>query len=235
MAKIEFPKKAKQVIIRPVPDQLIKQRPGGGGKSLSYLSGSTITDLLNEAFGYLWSWEQVEQWVQKSEPKYNPKYDKEPVPQGPVAHVKGKLTVHIPQEDGQVINIVKTGYGSKAVLGSQADQESVFKAAGTDALKKAASLFGIGLELYRDEDEQLFFDELNYEDPWTDEALEQYREQRDYIKNFMESNELSMDDMEYYFETFSDGAFASIEYIVPDNIEAFVAFLEEQLAAVAEE
>ncbi|MCY7866003.1 Rad52/Rad22 family DNA repair protein [Bacillus spizizenii] len=224
-----FSKKAKQVIIRPVPDQLIKDRPGGGGKNLSYLSGSTITDMLNEAFEYLWSWEQTEQWIQKSEPKFNANYDKEPKPQGPVAHVKGKLTAHIPQEDGSILHIIKTGYGSKAVQGTQMDQESVFKAAGTDALKKAASLFGIGLELYRDEDEQEFFDEMNYEDPWTEELLEQYKEQRDYIKSFMEDNELIMDDMEYYFETFSDGAFASIEYIVPENIEAFVAFLAKQL------
>lgn len=226
---IAFPKKAKDVIVRPIPDQLIKQRPGGGGKSLSYLSGNTVVDLLNEAFGYLWSWEQTEQWVQKSEPKFNPKYDKEPVPQGPVAHVKGRLTVHIPQEDGSILNITKTGYGSKAIMGTQMDQESIFKAAGTDALKKAASLFGIGLELYRDEDEQMFFDEINYEDPWTDEMLKKYEEERNYIKKFMEDHELTMEDMEYYFETFSEGAFSSIDYIVPDNIEAFVAFLEEQL------
>lgn len=234
--KFEFPKKAKQVIIRPVPDQLIKQRPGGGGKSLSYLSGSTITDLLNEAFGYLWSWEQLEQWIQKSEPKFNPKYDKEPIPQGPVAHVKGRLTIHIPQEDGTIFNIVKTGYGSKAVLGTQIDQESVFKAAGTDALKKAASLLGIGLELYRDEDEQMFFDELNYENPWTEELLAQYEEQRNYIRTFMEEHELTMEDMEYYFETFSEGEFSSIDFIVPDNIEEFVAFLAQQAEeAVADE
>ena len=233
---IKFPEKAKQVVIRPIPDQLIKQRPGGGGKSLSYLSGSTVIDLLNEAFGYLWSWEQTEQWVQKSEPKFNPKYDKEPVPQGPVAHVKGRLTVHLPQEDGSMINITKTGYGSKAVMGTQMDQESIFKAAGTDALKKAASLFGIGLELYRDEDEQLFFDEINYEDPWTDEMLEQYEKERMFIKNFMEEHELTMEDMEYYFEAFSDGMFNSIDFIVPDNIEAFVKFLKLQLKeAQAEE
>lgn len=233
---IEFPKKAKQVIIRPIPDQLIKQRPGGGGKSLSYLSGSTITDLLNEAFGYLWSWEQLEQWIEKSQPKFNPKYDKEPVPQGPVAHVKGRLTVHLPQEDGTVFNIVKTGYGSKAIMGTQIDQESIFKAAGTDALKKAASLFGIGLELYRDEDEQLFFDEINYEDPWTDKMLERYENEREFIKNFMEENELTMEDMEYYFEAFSEGMFNTIDFIVPDNIEAFVEFLKQQLeGAQAEE
>lgn len=226
---IKFPEKAKQVVTRPIPDQLIKQRPGGGGKTLSYLSGSTVIDLLNEAFGYLWSWEQTEQWVQKSEPKFNPKYDKEPVPQGPVAHVKGKLTVYLPQEDGSVFTIVKTGYGSKAIIGTQMDQESIFKAAGTDALKKAASLLGIGLELYRDEDEQMFFDEINYEDPWTDEMLKKYEEEREFIKNFIEEYDLSMEDMAYYIEDFSDGEIDSLDFIVPDNIEAFVEYLKEQI------
>lgn len=231
---VQFPKKAKDVVTRPIPDQLIKQRPGSGGKSLSYLSGNTVVDLLNEAFGYLWSWEQLEQWVQPSIDKFNPKYDKKPVPQGPVAHVKGKLTVYLPQKDGQVFSIVKTGYGSKAIMGSQSDQESIFKAAGTDALKKAASLLGIGLELYRDEEEQMFFEEMNYEDPWTDELLEQYQEERDYIKRFMDENGLDLEGMEYFFEDFSGGAFSTIDSIVPDNIKDFVAYLKKQLEALQE-
>lgn len=232
---VTFPKKAKEVVIRPIPDQLIKQRPGGGGKTLSYLSGNTVIDLLNEAFDYLWSWEQLEQWVQESQPKFNPKYDKEPVPQGPVAHVKGRLTVYIPQEDGTMFALSKTGYGSKAILGSQADQESIFKAAGTDALKKAASLFGIGLELYRDEDEQEFFETLNYEDPWTDELLEQYEPQRNFIKEFMERHELDIEDINDMVCNFSDDTLESIDDIVPDNIDAFIKYLQEQEKATVEE
>ena len=80
---LQFPVKAKEVIARTLPDQLIKQREGGGKKILSYVSGSTVIDLLNEAFGYLWSWDVVEQFVQESQPKFNPRYDKEPQPQGP--------------------------------------------------------------------------------------------------------------------------------------------------------
>lgn len=232
---IDFPKKAKQVIISQIPDQLIKTRPGGGNKTLSYLSGQTVIDMLNEAFNYMWSWEAEKEWVQKSQDKYNPKYDKEPVPQGPVAHVQGKLTVIIPGNNGNHMEIKKTGYGSKAILGTQIDQESVFKAAGTDALKKAASLLGIGLELYRDEEEQLYFEEMNYEDPWTDELLEEYEPERGFIKKFMEDHELNIDDIDDMVSDFSNGRLEGMDDITPDNIKAFVSYLEEQAAAAEEE
>lgn len=222
---LQFPVKAKEVIARTLPDQLIKQREGGGKKILSYVSGSTVIDLLNEAFGYLWSWDVVEQFVQESQPKFNPRYDKEPQPQGPVAHVRGNLTVPIVQEDGTVVMITKSGFGSKTVLGGQADQEHIFKAAATDALKKAASLFGIGAQLYRDEDEQAFFEAINYEDPWTDDLLVKFKPERDYIKKVMEDNKATAEDIGEIIAEWSKGALTSIQDLTPDNMADFVAFL----------
>ena len=222
---LQFPVKAKEVIARTLPDQLIKQREGGGKKILSYVSGSTVIDLLNEAFGYLWSWDVVEQFVQESQPKFNPRYDKEPQPQGPVAHVRGNLTVPIVQEDGTVVMITKSGFGSKTVLGGQADQEHIFKAAATDALKKAASLFGIGAQLYRDEDEQAFFEAINYEDPWTDELLVKFQPERDYIKKIMEENKATAEDIGEIIAEWSKGALTSIQDLTPDNMADFVSYL----------
>ena len=222
---LQFPVKAKEVIARTLPDQLIKQREGGGKKILSYVSGSTVIDLLNEAFGYLWSWDVVEQFVQESQPKFNPRYDKEPQPQGPVAHVRGNLTIPIVQEDGTVVMITKSGFGSKTVLGGQADQEHIFKAAATDALKKAASLFGIGAQLYRDEDEQAFFEAINYEDPWTDELLVKFQPERDYIKKIMEENKATAEDIGEIIAEWSKGALTSIQDLTPDNMADFVSYL----------
>ena len=222
---LQFPVKAKEVIARTLPDQLIKQREGGGKKILSYVSGSTVIDLLNEAFGYLWSWDVVEQFVQESQPKFNPRYDKEPQPQGPVAHVRGNLTVPIVQKDGTVVMITKSGFGSKTVLGGQADQEHIFKAAATDALKKAASLFGIGAQLSRDEDEQAFFEAINYEDPWTDELLAKFQPERDYIKKIMEENKATAEDIGEIIAEWSKGDLTSIQDLTPDNMADFVAYL----------
>ena len=227
---VTFPVKAKNVISRMIPDQLIKQREGGGKKLLSYISGSTVIDLLNEAFGYFWSWRVEAQWIQESQPKK--KYQStEMEPVGPTAQVRGTLTVHIPIEDGTMIEICKTGFGSKTVLGGQADQESVFKAAATDALKKASSLFGIGAQLYRDEDEQAFFDAVNYEDPWTVELLAQFKPERNYIKQVMEQNEATEEDMAEIIVEWSGGECAEIGDLTPDNIGSFVEHLKNTMGS----
>lgn len=217
-----FSKKSKDVIKRDIPDELIKQRKGGG-QTLSYISGNTAIDLLNEAFDYMWSWEVLKEWIQESLDKQT-KYDNGPVPQPPVAHVLGKLTVYA--ENGTPI--VKTGYGSKTIIGGASEQESVFKAAGTDALKKAASLIGIGLELYRDEWEQAFFYQNNNpeeEEIWTEELLEKYSKERDYIKAYLEENNADINSLITEF----DSNLSSAEDLNPDNIIQFTDFLKEQL------
>ena len=187
--RIGISKEITNTFTAPIPASLIKERAGGGNKRLKYLSGSTVTDLLNKAFGYMWNWTVKQQWIEESQPFFNqysnstdkvinPSNGKLGAwePQAPVAHVLGTLEVFVVNDQGDMISIKKDGFGSKSILGKQNDQESIFKAAGTDALKKAASLLGVGLELYRDEEEQIYFDEMNYEDPWTDEVIKKHEE-----------------------------------------------------------
>jgi hypothetical protein len=245
LSKLNFPKEIKQILIAPIPSELIQERDGGGGKKLSYISGSTVTDMLNHAFGYMWNWEVEKEWVQEGKPFFNT-YSKLPEKitnsagkqgtwdeQGSVAHVRGRLTVMFENEQGGLVQISKTGYGSKSFIGKQSEQESTFKSAGTDALKKAASLFGIGLELYRGDDEQAFFDAINYDDPWTEELKAKFASQRAFLKETMESNDIDEDGMGELVTEFSDGALVSIYDIVPENIEPFVAFLEAKIAEAA--
>ena len=158
---------AKRVVEEKLNQSWIKQRQQGGA-TLSYIGGHTVIRLLNKAFGYQWSFEIVTEEVKESLPK--PAYDgwgknKKAVmetikvlegedwvtkqvqkmePQPPVAKVLGRLTV-----PGLGI---KEQYGSKVIIGGATEQESAFKSASTDALKKCASLFGIGLELYGDDE-----------------------------------------------------------------------------------
>ena len=235
LERISIPKESKDLIVASIPAELIKQREGGGKKMLSYLSGSTITDMLNNAFGYMWSWEIKQQWIEKSQPainKYaNGTFQKDPAnwtldPQGPVAHVLGTLTVYL-KNGPALVTLHKDGYGSKSVLGKQNDQESIFKAAGTDALKKAASLLGIGLELYRDEDEQNYFVEMNYENPWTDEAKAAKKEQMDYISNYIKECQVSDEDFDnFVYETTGDTC-----SVTPDNIDLIVDTIKAGLAS----
>lgn len=221
----KFNPSAKEFISSPIPEELIKKKPGKA--NASYISGSTVIDYLNRSFDYLWSFEVVDQWITPSTAKFNPKYDKEPQPQGPVAHVKGRLTVIVQLEGAAPLHIVKEQFGSKAVIGGQMDQEHIFKSAGTDALKKCASLLGVGLELYRDENEQAFFDDMNMEDPWTDEALEKFAGERKKIQDFMAEYELDADGIAQYVDAAFEVEGWDISMITPDNIVEFVSYLEE--------
>jgi hypothetical protein len=60
--------------------------------------------------------------------------------QPPYLQIRGRLTV-----PGLG---VKEQYGTKILVGGASEQEGASKSASTDALKKCATLFGIGLELY---------------------------------------------------------------------------------------
>lgn len=110
----------------------IKQRQGKFGHILDYVEGHVVTSRLNEAFESNWSFEIV---------KY--RIIKDP---GEVL-VLGKLTAE---------GVTKMAFGSKEIDRNK-DTKAIIslgddlKAASTDALKKAASLLGVGLYLYSDQ------------------------------------------------------------------------------------
>lgn len=108
------------------PDQ-IKHRKGNFGNTLAYLEGHTVIQRLNSALDAAWSFEVVTHEVLQDE-----------------VLVLGRLVV-----DG----IVKTQFGCSTITRSKSTGELVslgddLKAATTDALKKAATLLGVGNYLY---------------------------------------------------------------------------------------
>ncbi len=115
----------KEILCRPFPPEVIRQREGQDGKMLSYLETHTVIERLNEGCD-TWSFELVQHHVYKLE-----------------VVVVGKLTA-----DG----IVKMAFGGSAITFNHAGKvvslADDLKAAASDALKKAASMLGVGLELY---------------------------------------------------------------------------------------
>jgi hypothetical protein len=115
----------KQLLTRPFEPRQLRQRPGQHGKTLSYVDIAAVIARLNEACE-AWSFEIVSHEVQDGE-----------------AIVLAKLTT-----DG----LVKMSFGGAALTfdkeGTVLSLADDFKAAASDALKKAASLLGVGLELY---------------------------------------------------------------------------------------
>jgi len=116
--------KIKTVLDRPFSKELIKYKPGSNNRKLAYVETVHYVDRLNEAFEHYWSWEVMDYHIEEKQ-----------------VYCKGKLTINIDND-----TIIKEGFGGKMRSGEIGDD---LKGAASDALKKAASLLGIGLHLYK--------------------------------------------------------------------------------------
>ena len=244
MKLINTPDFIKSKISAELPDYVIQERQAGGNQTLSYISGATVIDILNSTFGHLgWDFVILKQWKEESIPFFqkktkwfNPpadlltKNDKGEEgawsEQAPVAWVHGRLIVRLLDDNNQPYTVVKEAFGSKSIIGKQSEQEHIFKSAQTDALKKAASLLGIGLELYRDEEQQAYFDEINYEDPWTEEMQQKYSKQLTEISALSEKYNIDDEAMyEYCYAATNNTSY----YVLPENIDIILKYIKEQV------
>ena len=119
------------VLTRPFAPEQIRQREGRGGKMLDYLETHAVITRLNEAFAGAWSFEVVDFKTMEGE-----------------IVVHGKLTAggQVKAQFGSAdVHRTKGQDGEKGAPVSIGDD---LKAAASDALKKCATLFGVGLELY---------------------------------------------------------------------------------------
>src|SRR5215210_5676982 len=122
-------------LLQRTPKREIKMRQGRGGLQFAYVEHGYVTERLNLVFGFNWDFDIMDKQILEDE-----------------VIVEAKLTVRTPR--GQTI--VKTQFGgaeikrhaSGAKMGRPLSIADDYKAAGSDALKKCASLLGIGLDLY---------------------------------------------------------------------------------------
>ncbi len=119
----------REILEKPFAPEQIKQRNSSYGRTLDYVEGHTVIQRLNEAFNGAWSFEVLKHEVFKDTNE---------------VIVLGKLTAE---------NVVKMQFGSSEITKAESNGEIIsicddLKAAATDALKKAATLLGIGLHLY---------------------------------------------------------------------------------------
>lgn len=132
------------ILSQRTPTDAIRYRQGRGStKPLAYVSHAWVTRVLNEAFGFRWSWDVTDTvlFPDLHEPTE--------------VVVRGRLTVTTP--DGGTV--VKEQFGSADVKrykdGRVISLGDDLKAASSDALKKAASLLGVALDLYGASDDPL--------------------------------------------------------------------------------
>jgi len=122
----------RKLLEQPFEPKHIKQRQGNFGRILDYVEGHAVTSRLNNAFEGNWSFRIVNHWIFEDTNE---------------VVVLGKLTAE---------GITKMAFGSMEISRNKDTKAIVslgddLKAAATDALKKAASLLGVGLYLYSDQ------------------------------------------------------------------------------------
>jgi Rad52/22 family double-strand break repair protein len=117
----------REMLTKAFPREALKTREGGGNKRLTYVEGHTVIHRLNDACGDEgWSFQIMREWSED---------------------VAGGGTLL-----KALVELTLPGLGSRQHIGVQKlrgnDGEDIHKGAVTDGLKKAATLFGVGLELY---------------------------------------------------------------------------------------
>jgi hypothetical protein len=114
---------------KPFGPEQIKQREGNFGKTLEFVEAHSVIQRLNDAFDGEWSFTMTKYEIMKETDE---------------VVVIGQLNAG---------GIVKSHFGSSRITRSRESGEMLsladdLKAAATDALKKCATLLGVGLHLY---------------------------------------------------------------------------------------
>jgi hypothetical protein len=134
---------SEEELIRPFDRKDIKSREGAYGKKLDYIEGHKVIERLNRATGNRWSFEVIS--VQKHQAERHT--DK-----------RTGESVAYPSYWSALVCLTIPSMGSRMQVGTKAitgNEENDIKGAITDGLKKAATLFGVGLELYEADDEEV--------------------------------------------------------------------------------
>ena len=122
----------REILEKPFGPEQIKQREGNFGKKLDYIEGHAVIQRLNDAFDADWSFTITHHEILKDTDE---------------VIVIGELKAG---------GVVKTQFGSSRITRNRETGDIIsladdLKAAATDALKKSATLLGVGLHLYRNE------------------------------------------------------------------------------------
>lgn len=118
-------------ITQKTPQAFIKNRPGPGGREMSYVEVGYVINLLNQVFGWDWDFKISDQQIGKRQ-----------------VWVRGELAVRLKEH-----TITKAQFGGADIKYNRSTGEPVsvaddLKAAASDCLKKCASLLGIAGDIF---------------------------------------------------------------------------------------
>jgi hypothetical protein len=157
------------LLTAPTPEEIIDKRPVRGGGTVKYVAGPHFIEKLNECFGYLWSYEVPQQFELNGQIVARGKLTVHvPVPRKTVIkkYIEGGREIEEKSIEYDILGVVKEQFGSSEIkkyssetrdkkgnlvhkAGDVIDLGDDYKGAGTDAMKKCATQFGVFLDVYK--------------------------------------------------------------------------------------
>ena len=197
----------------PFPSEVEKQLKKGGA-SLTYIPVSEVITRLNKVLGVdMWSYEIVKCERDALDPDYI------------VAHVRLSATF-VPTDKAPNIIVTKDGIGGQKIKrtrnGDILDLGDEMKGAVSDALKKAAQHFGVGLYLARSEESMhLEHAEEQAVSPISSEHFDRLR------KVLNSQTQEVIEGAKKYWATISSNADFNNENVTGDLLDKMLAWLKE--------
>ena len=202
-------------------DPSVEKQLKKGGASLTYIPVSEVITRLNRVLGVdMWSYHIVSCARDSLDPDYV------------VAHVRLTATF-VPTDDAPALTVVKDGIGGQKIKrtknGDIVDLGDEMKGAVSDALKKAAQHFGVGLYLARSEESMsLEYAQDTAEQPISPEHFEKLRE----VLN--SQPQIVMDACRAHWSEISNNAEFANENITRDLLKTMLDFVKSMNAESSE-
>lgn len=203
-------------------DPSVEKQLKKGGASLTYIPVSEVITRLNRVLGVdMWSYHIVSCARDTLDPDYV------------VAHVRLTATF-VPTDNAPALTVVKDGIGGQKIKrtknGDIVDLGDEMKGAVSDALKKAAQHFGVGLYLARSEESMSleYAQEVAAEQPISPEHFEKLRE----VLN--SQSQSVMDACRAHWSEISNNAEFANENITRDLLKTMLDFVKSMNAESSE-
>jgi hypothetical protein len=198
-------------------DPSVEKQLKKGGASLTYIPVSEVITRLNRVLGVdMWSYEILSCVRDSLDPDYI------------VAHVRLTATF-VPTNDAPALTVTKDGIGGQKIKrtknGDIVDLGDEMKGAVSDALKKAAQHFGVGLYLARSEESMnLEYAQETADQPISPEHFEKLRE----VLN--SQSQTTIDACRAHWSKISDNAEFANENVTRDLLKAMLEFVKSMSA-----
>ena len=201
----------------PLDPSLIRKNYSGE----KYITGYAVVRFLNKFTNGAWDFSIDKEWIEKCTDKKG-EHD--------VYHMDITLNCYFDDGHGNTIKISKPGTAGKILESGAKNASNIYKSLETLALRKAASYFGIGAELWLNEDETDYFEQEDIELVWTNELVEQYKDVWNSIEEIQKTYDLSDEDMNALVSQWNDN-YKALDMVQPDDLRDFADFLNEQISS----